>query len=71
MILTIWLLLSVVILGYLWFQWDKLSILIDGVKIGSDLIKDNIKNENVVYKHDKVKMFTLSLLSKFRKFIWV
>jgi hypothetical protein len=63
-ILTLFGVLSLVVFGFLWFQYDRLSNILDIV----ELVDENTSATN---KLGKVSRITLSVMKKFRSMLWI
>lgn len=69
--LSIFLTLTIAQAGYIWFQWDKISNIIEVSKFASDLIgsqlKDNKTYKKVMGIKEKIAMFILN----FKGMLWI
>jgi hypothetical protein len=69
--IVVFLVLTIAQGGYIWFQWDKISNIIEVTKFASNILdyqlKDNKKHVKVMGFKEKFILFIL----RFKKLIWI
>lgn len=63
--------LSIVQVGYLWFQWDKISNIIEMTKLANKLIGSQLKDNKPYIKTMDFKSRVVMVIMNFKGLLWI
>ena len=69
--IVVFLLLTIAQAGYIWFQWDKISNIIEVSKFASDILDLHLKDNKKYIKAMGFKERVILFMLKFKKLMWI
>lgn len=69
--IVIFLVLTITQAGYIWFQWDKISDIIEVTKFASNILDYQLKDNKKYVKMMGFKERVILFILRFKKLIWV
>lgn len=69
--IVVFLFLTIAQAGYIWFQWDKISNIIEVTKFASNILDYQLKDNKKYVKMMGFKERVILFILRFKKLIWI